>query len=510
MLRHAGPMPKKKRRPTAKQPGRTPGALNRLAREREQVLREFAGWRSSMDPGLEAERAASSVRTLVELKAEHLDSPEIGRWSVPLIDELLTVVVPRRVAQRREDSMAMAGDLAEFFGFLERTGRWDLASPSVLSAQEHLRDIEFTVLEAADDPSRRGMSGNILHLAVEHGVPLEDQEALEDFMAWYNGLPHAERVSVSDTGRLRDESYAYRPGAGRRAGSALRPPSPAGGGARPGAGIGVDDLDELDRLLDAEEDEDQEEPEHLPFWPWYLEDGMERQLDEVPSDEEFRRQVAAAARENTYVRRAFALLDVIGQGSRITATDALGRADTQELLARFGLAQTRRSMWDIPEIADPYRTLIMLGAVETQGRRIVPTAAMHEILAAPAGAEVRDEFSVKLLVVRLLESLARERSRPELLDARDVAGAVLFAAQPEGLDVPVPDEITPLLRAMAARVERDPHDLFVQLVMVRLEFETLAQLGVLERDEETFHADAAVRLAVYAALEHVLDLRGES
>ncbi|EWS82494.1 hypothetical protein [Brachybacterium phenoliresistens] len=501
-------MPKKKRRPTAKQPGRTAGALNRLARERDQALREFAGWRSSMDPGLEAERAASSVRTLVELKAEHLDSPEIGRWSVPLIDELLTVVVPRRVAQRREDSMAMAGDLAEFFGFLERTGRWDLASPSVFSVQEHLRDIEFTVLEAADDPSRRSVSGNILHLAVEHGVPLEDREALEDFMAWYNRLPHAERVSVSDTGRLQDESYAYRPGAGRGTAASLRPPGSAG--ERSGSGIDVDDLDALDRLCDAEDAAAQGSSEHLPFWPWYLEDGMERQLDEVPSDEEFRRQVAAAARENTYVQRAFAVLDVIGPGSRVTATDALGRPDTQELLARFGLAQSQRSMWDVPEIADPYQSLIMLGAVEMQGRRIVPTEAMQEILAAPAEAELRDEFSVKLLVVRLIESLVRERSRPELLDAHDVAGAVLFAAQPEGLDVPVPHEITPLLRAMAARIERDPYDLFVQLVMVRLEFETLAQLGVLERDEETFHADAAVRLAVYAALEHVMDLRGQS
>src|SRR5690625_6045660 len=74
-----------------------------------------------------------------------------------------------------------------------------------------LAGLEFTVLEAVDDPSRRSFSSNILTYGLEHGLDPEDEDALAAYMEWYNSLHHAHRVELSDRGSISDPAISYDP-----------------------------------------------------------------------------------------------------------------------------------------------------------------------------------------------------------------------------------------------------------------------------------------------------------
>src|SRR5690606_41906807 len=74
--------------------------------------------------------------------------------------------------------------------------------------------------------------------------------------------------------------------------------------------------------------------------------------------------------DSVLVTRARIVLDVVGGGRRATVTGALGREDTQELLRRLGLEDGARSLWDRPEAAGVWVTLLDGGWLELDGARV--------------------------------------------------------------------------------------------------------------------------------------------
>ncbi|PWH07227.1 hypothetical protein DEO23_00775 [Brachybacterium endophyticum] len=113
--------------------------------------------------------------------------------------------------QRRQDAMGMIPALATFFEFLQDSGQWSEASMPPEETGRVLTSLEFAVLEALDDPSRRSFSTNVLGYGVEHGLDPTDEEALAGYFEWYTALPHAERILLSDTGRLEEPEVPYDP-----------------------------------------------------------------------------------------------------------------------------------------------------------------------------------------------------------------------------------------------------------------------------------------------------------
>ena len=473
-------MPKKKRRNAG-----SSGPQGRPQRwrsgERQELQAEFELWISSSDVA----EPAKIIGTLLELKAEHLDSPDPTLWTEELTVELMTEIVPRKVLQTRQDAMDLVPALSLFFEFLGERGRWNEDSMSSQAASTLLAGLEFAVLEAVEDPSRRTFSSNILTYGLEHGLDPENEDALATYMEWYNTLPHAHRVELSDSGRISDPAISYDP--------SQAPPVPRGAhGTSFFAG-------------DDDAHEDSEADDAAPSWPWFLPDtdiDLERIRDWDP------REHLEVYRRNTLVRRAQILLDFIGQGRRLTSTGALNRADTAEVLDRFGIDRTVRSMWDVPEITQVWGTLHDGSWLETTGTQIRPGSGP----VAPASADEQPEqfidFAHTLLLSALGSMWARDGSEGGFTGMPDTLTTLLYVCQEGGL------RRYDLRREQLPEVPLDPRtgqqdmDELLRYMRVATDLERLQTAGILEGDEDRVHGSAPVLIAAIGFTE-ILGQMGE-
>jgi hypothetical protein len=167
------------------------------------LLARFRAWLPAMRPELEPDTAVDTVQTLLALKADRLDSPSPTRWSEQILRSLLLVEYPRRVVTAAEDRPLLVPQLTAFLEFLMAERLWDSTSLKPAAARRLLHDLEFEAMEAADDPGRRSMSGNIIHFGVSQGLDFSDPCDADLLFSWYNSLTHAERVEISETGNLR-------------------------------------------------------------------------------------------------------------------------------------------------------------------------------------------------------------------------------------------------------------------------------------------------------------------
>ncbi|WP_341855557.1 hypothetical protein [Brachybacterium sp. GPGPB12] len=127
--------------------------------------------------------------------------------------------------------MDMVPVLRRLVDFLVETGRWAPGSMREAEAPALLHELEFAALEAADDPTRRSFSTNVLGHGLSLGVDLEDEEALADYLHWFHSLPDAERLAVSGTGRLARPSTPFDPLLERARAAATRRRSGTGPGS---------------------------------------------------------------------------------------------------------------------------------------------------------------------------------------------------------------------------------------------------------------------------------------
>lgn len=436
--------------------------------EREEVLSAYGTARLEEDPDAPVVDELRTLETLLRLKAERLDSPDPGMWSEDLARRLLTEIVPRTVVQRREQVMDMVPALRRLALHLQATGRWhqDSVTPDALPVLLH--QLEFEALEAADDPSRRTWSTNVLGYGLSRGVDLEDDEALEDYMHWYNALGDEERTEISSTGRLREPSTPFDLESARRARLAEEGPSAADPS---GAGPSADDPS-------------------APSWPWFLplpdDDG-----DALPDPAE-QRDVGPYL-DSVLVTRARIVLDVVGGGRRATVTGALGREDTQELLRRLGLEDGARSLWDRPEAAGVWVTLLDGGWLELDGDRVRAVRGPVPLTDPREDPEGFIEFGHALLTAALLGRQAREVEDGGLRGLPDTLAALLAACSPEGLrlpprtgpglhpELPAPDDLERLVRVL--------HDLGV-----------LADCGVLTHADGIYRGGPEVMMALIGLL----------
>ena len=179
--------------------------------EREQLLSEYGARRLATDADAPAAEEIRTLETLLRLKADRLGSPSPGLWTAQQTRALLTDVVPRTVVQPREQLMDMVPALRRLFGFLDETGRWEAGSMRREEVPQLLDELEFAALEAADDPTRRSWSTNVLGHGLALGVDLEDQDELADYLHWFHALPDRERLAISGTGRLERPSAPFDP-----------------------------------------------------------------------------------------------------------------------------------------------------------------------------------------------------------------------------------------------------------------------------------------------------------
>ena len=435
-------------------------------REREEVLSAYGTARLAEDPDAPVVDEVRTLETLLRLKDERLESPDPGLWTEETTRRLLTEVVPRTVVQRREQVMDLVPGLRRLAQHLQVTGRWhpDSVDPEALPGLLHA--LEFETLEAADDPTRRSWSTNVLGHALALGVDLEDEEALEDFMHWFNALEDEERTEISGTGRLEAPALPFDPELAHRDRLAA---------------------EREERSGDPDGPRDPEDPSEAS-WPWFLprpeDDGAA-----LPDPAE-QRDVGPYL-DSALVTRARTVLDVVGAGRRATVTGALGREDTEELLERLGLEGGARSLWDRPEAAGVWTTLLDGGWLELDGDRVravpgpVPLADPRE---DPDGFV---EFGHAVLTAALLGRQARDLEDGGLRGMPDTLAALLVACSPEGLRLPP---------RTAPGAEPPGPDALDRLVRVLHDLGVLADCGVLVQEDGVFRGGPEVLMALVGLL----------
>src|SRR5690625_198381 len=475
-----GSMPKKRKRRNAGSSEPQGRPQRRRHSQRQELQAEFELWISS-SRGAEP---AAIIATLLDLKAEHLDSPDPTLWTEEVAVELMTEVVPRNVLQTRQEAMDLVPALSLFFEFLQDRGRWNEDSMSSHAASTLLAGLEFAVLEAVEDPSRRTFSSNILTYGLERGLDPEDEDALAAYMEWYNTLPHAHRVELSDRGRISDPAISYDP--------SRAPPVPRG--RQSSSFFAGDDAHEDSAAGDA-----------APSWPWFLPDtdiDLERIRDWDPHDH------LEVYPRNTLLRRAQILLDFLGPGRRLTSTGALNRADTAEVLRRFGIDRTVRSMWDVPEITQVWDTLHDGSWLETTGTRIRPGFGPVSPASADEQPEQFIDFAHSLLLSALGSMWARDGSEGGFIGMPDTLTTLLYVCQEGWL------RRYDLRREQLPEVPLDPRtgqqdmDELVRYMRVATDLDRLQTAGILEGDEDRVHGSAPVLIAAIGFTE-ILGQMGE-
>lgn len=456
-------------------------------------------WRRESVPQEQADDEAAHVEPLLRLKDEQLESPDPSFWTEQLIEVLLTQVVPRKVIQPREMAMAQAPALGQFFAFLESRGRWHRDGLEVGRARRVLEGLEFRALEAADDPTARSFSGNLMTYASTLGVGLEASEQFEAFVQWYNtALTDAERHEISDTGRLTSPSTTFDPAEWPGAAA----PAPSGGSAffsdAPGPGASS--------AADAHAD--------APPWPWFLPDRseMEQPLLTLAQAEEEPRAIAAEHAEVPLVQRAAQLLEFVGAERAATVTGALKLVDVRDLIEEWGLdlgPATLTSMWQVDEITGPWIALLAGGWIEIAGAKVRSAdEAPAPYVPASEDAESFRLFARATMMMLLISISQEDPEENGLRGGEDTMAALLFAAGPAGLTLPEPfSDLSEVLTPSPASGNRPALEKARRLWRAQSDLARLAAFGLLWHDQEAadgsrrFHGNHATLAALISAVD---------
>jgi hypothetical protein len=166
----------------------------------------------------------------------------------------------------------------------------------------------------------------------------------------------------------------------------------------------------------------------------------------------------------------------------------LARADA--LLERLGLAPGARSLWDRPELAGVWTTLLDGGWLELSGGAV--RAASGPVPAAgPEDGEGFVEFGHALITAALLGREARTVEDGGFRGMPDTIAALLVACGESGLRLPPGPERSPGARDGAA---------LAGLLRVLHDLGDLADCGVLTHEDGVFRGGPAVMLALVGLL----------
>ncbi|MCK6091262.1 hypothetical protein F3W83_10010 [Micrococcus luteus] len=428
------------------------------------LLSSFRAWLPAMRPELDPDDTVATVETLLRLKADYLDSPSPNLWTEPLLRTLLTEVHPRKAIAAREERMLLVPQFAAFCDFLIVERLWDSSSLRPAELRRALADLEFDVVEAADDASRRSAGGNILQYGLEHGLDLSSQEGVAALMEWHNGLTHAERIELTDTGRLSAPPSRPLPIPGRGEADGR-----ASGARHDGVAPGI---------------------------PWFL--PPLRPLD-WDATEEAQRKAAAerAAKELPFTRAARALLSKVADGPvQVTDTQALRRKDVIDVLTALERPAGVRSMWDDPLLEAAWTALLFAGAVVVDGRRAR--------LGSPTDLEDMDDvYQLVLFGVSAWLVGRGEVTHPEV--GPDAVAALIAGLQHDSLTLPSFDaalERFPASRHPGGGTRPELRDFFhVWEALNRLHHAGLleAEIGATPHDESTYFCTETVVFAAITA-----------
>jgi len=385
----------------------------------DRVLGAFDRWLAGRESDQQRRNEVTEIaRTACELKSSYLGESNPADWSPKTAVEVLGQVFPRKVVGVEDSYIgALVPAMLTYVEFLVVTGRWKPHN-DVSATRSALSTLEDDLAGRFNDPARLSMAGRLMQLAVDDGVDITEQGALEGFMHRFNNMPYEYRKRVTDS-----------PG---------MPPSL------------TDDLGFGHEAFGHEVFGDEDGATGVFDGPDVLEDltaaiatGI-ASIDFVPGDTvpltvpDARLELTALL-STPLLTRMSALVEWVRPGRKITSTGAIRRSDTADWVRRFGIVAAAdsppNSMWDWPELAAPWSIAGAGGMIDISTTKARPGPNSDVFDTADLPTQI---LCAREAVDLLLEGLVDSGDEPSELD-QAVAALLLpvlaVMCRPEGVDL---------------------------------------------------------------------------
>lgn len=276
--------------------------------EHELLLRHTLTWAEVKKRPLDREL----LETALSLRDFH-DERAAQEWPAGSVEHLMLVRWPSHGPSEEPDVDSLVQTLETFWRFLRGTGRMASVSADPKALTKEARGAAAGMRQACADPSRHSASKSLVEFGRGIGIPLDEAESMEELnermqqvMQAWNSLPDEERM-------------------------ARAPFTSAHQGSLPGVLAG--------ELLSsvAEEEEAEDVPDDLPFDLPSDEHGNVRLADPA--------QVAAQVRAASFVQQCRRLVEWVGDGKPVTATQVLRLAPAREAYAELDLWEWERGQF---------------------------------------------------------------------------------------------------------------------------------------------------------------------
>jgi hypothetical protein len=442
---------------------------------RARVLGAFERWLDERVPaGRAQDDVLYTVRTACEFKDGSLDSPNPSDWSPDLVDEIFGEVFPRKVVGVDPEYVAaIVPAMHVYLDFLAETGRWKTGN-DLLATRRALDGLATEMPLRVGNPMYQGMGGRMMQMAIDQGIDLTAEGAMDEVVERFNAMP---------------ESF-------RR-------------GLTPGDGF-----DDFVEAVDIDEDalfgDDDEDLTPEQWAALAIEIGLRG------NDIDFNRPIsveipaadveASAMRGSTLVAQARTLVDWVGGSRIITRDGGLRRQDVDDLLPRLGIPDSdwpaADPMWEINAMVVPWVATTSSGMLVMKGRR-VRQGRLSGIFESADEAETQVEIGRKAAHVAFDVLLGDA----QLIESEAPAHVLLLVAftmascRPTGCNLANLLGFERNLGRTDFEASADEHDVMELCVTVLNQLRWLTRLGLMDETDGVARASVAFRPALVEALQ---------
>lgn len=157
---------------------------------RDQLVADFRAWKP------DAPERGYGAETLLDFKWGY-DDGDLLTWRIEHVDEVLIDWMPRKVLVDDDEAIAMAMDIAEFFVFLDATGRLGPRSHPVAELVDRTHELGAGLGRRMRDPGHWSMGKALLSAMEAEGHDVGDQAAMDAWIRDFNSRPLHEREAIT-------------------------------------------------------------------------------------------------------------------------------------------------------------------------------------------------------------------------------------------------------------------------------------------------------------------------
>lgn len=158
---------------------------------RAELKERFGAWAAQKGLGVDPEAPESPLH----YKWGYLDG-HLTRWTRADLDEVYLELYPAKVIVEADELDDVLEEARAFVSFLADTALLDEASDPPELLVEHLSAIETQFRSNMADPTRQSFGKRLWSQALAEGVSLDDQDAVDAFIARFNAQPRSARDAV--------------------------------------------------------------------------------------------------------------------------------------------------------------------------------------------------------------------------------------------------------------------------------------------------------------------------